>query len=216
MSLKMPKSCLVAFSVIALGATACSGDADEKTSESPAPAPATTTVQAPASTVQQEPAPTVTVTQQETAPAPQPTQPAQPPQQPAFPTGQLVDSAIFKQGPNYYWTSPTGRIFCGVMEMQGEGYVVAGCQINAPSQACGDDPNVRQPMVIWGTEPNLQNTCTTQGVFAFPDSPALAYGQQINIGSFTAVSQQDGIYMRNTKTGEAFSIAVEGVKTFTA
>ena len=209
MSANFSKSCLLLLSALALTATACSGDGGKKTSETPAPA--TTTVQASPSKTQQEPAPTVTVTQQETVPA---SQPAQPPQQPAFPAGQAVNIANFQQGTDYYWTSPTGRIYCGVLQV-GDA-PLAGCQVFAPSTSCGDNPDVRQPMVSWGQEPALHETCSTQGVFVRADSPALEYGQQVQIGQFTAVSQQDGMYMRNAQTGEAFSIAVEGIKTFKA
>lgn len=212
----LSKSCLLLLSALALTATACSGGGDNKTTETPTPTPATTTMQASPSKAQQEPAPTVTVTQRETVPASQPTeatQPVQPPQ-PAFPAGQPVNAANFQQGPDSYWKSPTGRIFCGVIDSGGS--PIAGCQVHAPSQTCGDNPDVRQPMVNWGPEPALHETCSTQGVFVRADSPVLEYGQQVQIGQFTAVSQQDGMYMRNAQTGEAFSIAVEGIKTFKA
>lgn len=193
------------IAALVMTATACSGQGakDEPTPVAPPPA---TTVQAPATT--KEPQPTVTVTEQQT----QTKAPEQAPAEKAFPAGQLVAADEFKRREAYNWKSPSGRIFCGVMPT-GE-TMFAGCQMASALPECGPDFTTSAPLVRFAERGLLERTCTTQGVYVDSESRVLDYGQQIDVGPFTAVSQQDGMYMRHRQTGEAFSIAVEGIETF--
>jgi len=130
----------------------------------------------------------------------------------SFPAGMSVDSSNFQQGEGHYWTSPSGRIYCGVQPTPE--YMLAGCQMASALPECGPDYTSSAPLVQFAERAILTRTCTTQGIFVREDDRVLEYGQQIDVGPFTAVSQPDGMYMRHRETGEAFSIAIEGIQTF--
>lgn len=198
---------VLGIGALVMTATACSGQG-AKDEPTPAAPPPVTTVQAPATTKQAEPQPTATVTVQQT----QTKAPEQAPAEKAFPAGQLVVADEFKRREAYNWKSPSGRIYCGVMPTGETMY--AGCQMASALPECGPDFKTSAPLVHFAERGLLERTCTTQGVYADAESRVLDYGQQIDVGPFTAVSQQEGMYMRHRQTGEAFSIAVEGITTF--
>lgn len=106
---------------------------------------------------------------------------------------------------NYYFSSPSGNLYCGIF---GDGsQILGGCQSqtivkNLPE--CDDPMRLSGPMISLVEGGGIEAGCTSEGVFVDEVANVLEYGQQLTIGTTTCSSHKTGVSCKSSKTGAEF------------
>lgn len=106
---------------------------------------------------------------------------------------------------NYYFSSPSGNLYCGIF---GDGtQLLGGCQSqtvvrNLPE--CDDPMRLSGPMISLIRGGGVDAGCTSEGVYVDEVANVLEYGQRLTIGTTTCGSFKAGVRCKNSKTGAEF------------
>ncbi|QIS11768.1 DUF6636 domain-containing protein [Nocardia arthritidis] len=117
-------------------------------------------------------------------------------------TTQPADPQRFRDATGWYFTTPSGRYACGIVEKG------AGCQgptkpLPADMADCRAEPG----------EPAIEVTdtahfrCLTESTYTGPNRHILAYGATLTVNGYTCTSARNGVTCRNDRTGHGFRIA---------
>ncbi len=149
---------------------------------------------------------TTVVEQQQAQPQPPPV--SQPQNEPA-----PAPKSSSGGGQAQQFRSPTGNIGCALSDGS------ARCDINTRDWSppgrpadCPSDVDFGQGLIVSGSGP-AQFVCAGDTALD-PSGPALDYGQEAQVGSFSCTSRSDGMTCRNLDTGSGFFISRQRYSTF--
>lgn len=106
---------------------------------------------------------------------------------------------------NYYFSSPSGNLYCGIFG--DETPYLAGCQAqtivkNLPE--CNDPMRLSGPMISLIENGGVEANCTSEGVYVDARNKVLEYGQQLTVGTTTCSSLKTGVKCKSENTGGEF------------
>ena len=221
----MRRSVLTILSLVVLGVLAgCGSPAQPATGphqDTPPAQPATAPTATGSPVVTPTSSPTGTAPVPAGSPAASPVRPGLTPLTPStpgtMPTGTPVDPAAYRGAGGYYFGSPNGSVYCGVLTVGSQ--VLAGCQSMAPMPdqlpQCGSNPSLLSPTLQWpGQQETLAVGCLSQGVFVGQDARVLPAGSSFSSAGYTFVATRSGIHASNVATHQGFVIQPPGYQVF--
>ncbi|WP_415977014.1 hypothetical protein [Rhodococcus sp. 077-4] len=115
-----------------------------------------------------------------------------------------VDARDFERGGGYFFTSPSGNVFCAFNSSNAPGTIV-GCQVrySVPGNTgreCLNTANNTYGVQIQQTG-EVRQICTNQGIFVGQDTRVLEYGQVIGVTGTFCRSTEAGITCYNGDRG---------------
>lgn len=118
------------------------------------------------------------------------------------PLDRTVDAEHFRIGEQYFLTSPTRFLRCGVVTV--DGTLTAGCLSTRMVENLPHCAADRLPLVLFTGTGRATTRCTTSRAFVQDDAAALPYGSRVQIGRWTFTSGPDGMRISD---GQATVIA---------
>lgn len=126
----------------------------------------------------------------------------------------LVNAADYREGQAYYFTSPSGNLYCGYHPEQA--VLGVGCQaavLVANMPECNDPDSLAPGVTIpLGDDEPVKAHCFNQGVYVGEERKVLPYGSALEVDGFRCESTTQHMACRHVASGRGFTIAREGIE----
>lgn len=121
------------------------------------------------------------------------------------PVTEVDPEAFLSDWGSYYFTSPSGNLYCGILRDGTQ--LLAGCQAQSIVQnlpECDDPMVLRGPMISLIEDGSVATGCTNEGVYVGDEAVVLNYGEQLTVADVSCTSREKGVTCEDLKTGVRF------------